>query len=113
MSAAIGPRRLGTAALLCCVLGGDLAVAEAASPGVGPRPGPPGAEAGEVHLTGTVLGRGATCLRFATDGGETVSLAGVPATLRPGDRLELVGRWRARSNCMQGRTFRVREILGR
>jgi hypothetical protein len=69
------------------------------------------AEAGmqePVILKGEVLGKGAPCVQFRAQNGETVSLHGAsPQMFKKGMNLRLSGSWMRVSNCMQGRAFRV------
>jgi hypothetical protein len=62
----------------------------------------------EVSIQGEVLGRGAPCVQFRMDNGETVSLEGAsPQSFKSGMKLKLLGNWMRISTCMQGRAFRV------
>ena len=62
----------------------------------------------EVAIQGEVLGKGATCIQFRVDNGETVSLEGAsPQSFKSGMKLKLFGNWMRISTCMQGRAFRI------
>jgi hypothetical protein len=63
---------------------------------------------GSVTVSGTVQGKGATCMRFRLASGETISLQGAsPSEYKKGESLKLTGVWLRVSNCIQGRAFRV------
>lgn len=58
------------------------------------------------ELSGILAGSGVTCPLFRLSDGEVISLTGdlPPAEIGP---LRITGTWLNKSNCMQGRTFRV------
>ena len=61
-----------------------------------------------VELVGEVIERGAPCVRFRTQAGETISLEGAsPQVFQPGMRLRISGNWVQISRCMQGPAFLV------
>ncbi|MFW2541898.1 hypothetical protein ACN2XU_04590 [Primorskyibacter sp. 2E107] len=65
-----------------------------------------------AKITGHYVGPGVTCPQFQLDTGETISLSGVQETaLQPGTPVVLEGLWQRMSTCMQGRDFRVVDIL--
>ena len=74
-------------------------------------PAPPLSAAGDISIRGKVLGQGAPCVQFRLSGGETVSLQGAsPQQFKKGMAMRVSGRWISVSNCMQGRTFQVKEF---
>ena len=82
-------------------------------------PGATGACAGPVEetpamieITGEVVGRGAVCVQFQVDGGDTVSLENAPKQIfETGARFLLKGDWVRVSRCMQGKAFAVTEYI--
>lgn len=67
---------------------------------------------GMQTITGVYVGEGAECPRFRLESGEIVSLSGVfDRDLTRGKVVELQGRWREISRCMQGREFAVSDII--
>ncbi len=65
-----------------------------------------------IEITGEVVGRGAVCMQFRIDGGETISLENAPKQIfETGARFELKGDWLRVSRCMQGRAFAVTEYV--
>ena len=67
----------------------------------------------ESHMvSGAYLGPGAECPQFELLSGERISLSGVrDHAFTKGEIVNLHGRWRPVSTCMQGRDFLVTEVV--
>lgn len=65
---------------------------------------------GLVRITGVVTDEGVECTAVRDDDGRLYTLAGAGESLRPGDRVEVVGRRAEVSFCMQGTTIEVERL---
>lgn len=64
----------------------------------------------DLRITGTVTREGVSCPALRGDDGRVYTLVGVFDPLRPGDRVQVVGREAQSATCMQGTTIQVRQL---
>ena len=65
----------------------------------------------DLRVTGTVTREGVSCPALRGDDGRLYTLAGAFDPLRPGERVQVIGREAQFSICMQGTTIQVRQII--
>ncbi|WP_209425043.1 LysM peptidoglycan-binding domain-containing protein [Pararhodobacter sp. SW119] len=80
-------------------------------PGVPPsQPSVPPFVPVDLRVTGTVTREGVSCPALRGDDGRLYTLAGIFEPLRPGERVDVIGREARSSICMQGTTIQVRQL---